>query len=284
MKIVVSSGHGLFVPGARGLIDEVEEARMVTDRVKTILLIIGVEAVAFHENYARNQRDNVNTIINFHNSQMRDLDVSIHFNSTKTGNIEERAIGVETLYESNSLQTRELAEKVSADISRESGLRNRGSVPRNDIGVLTRTTAPTILIEVCFVVSRADVNLYHRFFEEICQAIAKAITQNTLSGLWPISEENIEAMKYLNVIQSPEYWRGVTDIEWLDQLLTNAATPGKLDRNINNSINDINAAIDVLVDASIISSPEYWRNLILSDASVGYLDRLLINIANRSRH
>jgi len=35
-NIVISSGHGLHIPGARDLIDEVTEARRVTDRVAEI--------------------------------------------------------------------------------------------------------------------------------------------------------------------------------------------------------------------------------------------------------
>ena len=41
MKIAISSGHGLHVRGARGLIDEVDEARHVTDRTAEILRSAG---------------------------------------------------------------------------------------------------------------------------------------------------------------------------------------------------------------------------------------------------
>lgn len=181
MRIAISSGHGLFIRGARGIIDEVEEARKVTDRVAEILRGAGVGVSPFHENNARTQSENVGAIVRHHNSQTRDLDVSIHFNSTATGIIEDRAIGVEVLHFTSNQVTRALAGRVARAISDASGLllrhqRDSGAVPRNNISFLANTTAPAILVEVCFVVSRTDVRLYQQHFEEICRAIAMTIS------------------------------------------------------------------------------------------------------------
>jgi len=186
MRIVISSGHGLFVRGARGVIDEVDEARRVTDRVAEILRREGVSVNAFHENNARTVADNVNAIVRHHNSQARDLDVSVHFNSTATGTIEDRAIGVEVLHLTGNQTTRALAGRVARAISDASGLllrhqQDSGAVARNNLGFLNNTTAPAILLEVCFVVSRTDVRLYQQYFEEICHAIASSISGRTIS-------------------------------------------------------------------------------------------------------
>jgi len=186
MRIAISSGHGLHVSGARGIIDEVTEARRVTDRVAAILRDARVTVFPFHENNARNVSDNIGAIVRHHNSQTRDLDVSIHFNSTATGIIEERAIGVEVLHFTGNQTTRTLAGRVARAISDASGLllrhqRDSGAVARNNLSFLTNTTAPAILIEVCFVVSRTDVRLYQQFFEEICRAIASTISNRTIT-------------------------------------------------------------------------------------------------------
>jgi len=185
MRIAISSGHGLFVRGARGLIDEVDEARLVTDRVAAILRQAGISVNAFHENNMRTASANVNEIVRHHNSQTRDLDVSIHFNSTATGVTEDRAIGVEVLHFTGNQPTRALAGRVASAISNASGLllrhkQDSGAVARNNIGFLNNTTAPAILIEVCFVVSRTDVRLYRQYFEEICYAIASSISGRTI--------------------------------------------------------------------------------------------------------
>jgi len=190
MSIVISSGHGLFVRGARGLIDEVDEARRVTDRVADILRGAGIKVTSFHENEARTQRDNVNSIVRFHNGQMRDLDVSVHFNSTASGAIEDRAIGVEVLHRTGNQRTGELAGRVARAISDSSGLllrhpRDSGAVPRSNLGFLNNTNASAILLEVCFVVSRTDVRLYQEHFEAICMAIAEAITGRALTPSAP---------------------------------------------------------------------------------------------------
>lgn len=186
MRIVISSGHGLFVRGASGIIDEVDEARRVTNRVGEILRLEGTLVDIFHENSARTSAANVNNIVQHHNRQTRDLDVSIHFNSTAAGTIEDRAIGVEVLHFTGNQTTRTLAGRVARAISDASGLllrhqQDSGAVARNNVGFLANTTAPAILIEVCFVVSRTDVGLYRQFFEEICTAIAASISGRTIS-------------------------------------------------------------------------------------------------------
>jgi N-acetylmuramoyl-L-alanine amidase len=192
MRIAISSGHGLFVRGARGLIDEVDEARRVTDRVGEILLGAGVGVNVFHENITRTPRDNVNTIVRHHNGQERDLDVSVHFNAfnptegftQKDGwRLVERAVGVEVLYRSGNAKTRTIAGHAARAIANASGLLLRhkwrevaGAVPRGDLGFLNNTSAPAILLEVCFVNSGVDAALYLRYFDEICYAIAGAIS------------------------------------------------------------------------------------------------------------
>jgi len=185
MRIAISSGHGLFVSGARGIIDEVIEARKVTDRVAAILRDNGVTVFPFHENNARTVSDNIGAIVRHHNSQTRDLDVSIHFNCTATGIIEERAIGVEVLHHTSNQTTRVLAGRVARAISDASGLllrhqQSSGAVARNNLSFLNNTRAPAILIEVCFVVSRTDVRLYQAYFEEICRAIASSISGQSI--------------------------------------------------------------------------------------------------------
>ena len=169
MKIVISSGHSKDVPGARGIIEEVAEARRVVTRVAALLRQNGVESVEFHDDISRTQSDNLNAITGFHNAQTRDLDVSVHFNAySKT----DAPCGVEVLFVSQD----ELAKKVSLAISNVSGLKNRGAKKREDLAFLNRTKKPAILIEVCFVDSTADVNIYRAKFEEICCAIASSIS------------------------------------------------------------------------------------------------------------
>lgn len=168
MKIVISSGHGKYVRGASGLIDEVDEARRVVEEVANQLTLNGHGATVFHDDISTTQQENLNTIVNFHNEQDRDLDVSVHFNAyvpTDGGR------GVEVLY----LTLEGMADEVARAISSAGGLINRGSKKRSDLYFLNGTTEPAILIETCFVDAGADVEQYQTNFDEICAAIARAL-------------------------------------------------------------------------------------------------------------
>ena len=174
MRVVISSGHGTFVGGAADLINEVTEARRVVPQVAEYMRQCGAEVVEFYENVATKQDDNVNNIIQYHNSKQRDLDISVHFNSDNKGT-RDAGIGTEVLFYTQGSQAN-LALSVVSGISTASGLINRGAKPQSDFGFLSRTTAPAILIEVCFVNSREDVRLYQANFNAICKAIAEAVT------------------------------------------------------------------------------------------------------------
>ena len=187
--VVISSGHGLHVPGARGIIDEVMEARRTVDHVAAALVALNCPVFAFHEETARNARDNLNAVIRHHNGHKRALDISVHFNSfspvsdfvQQSGFRQvDRAVGVEVLYFTGNSHTKGLAGRVAANIAKASGLQLRhpatsGAKPRDNLGFLRHTTAPAILLEVCFVNSSVDVQLYRDNFEDICQAIAATI-------------------------------------------------------------------------------------------------------------
>jgi N-acetylmuramoyl-L-alanine amidase len=124
-SIVISSGHGLHVPGAHGLISEVDEARMVVDRVAEELRAREVAVVVFHDNTSTTQSENLDTIVDFHNMHVRDLDVSVHFNAFETTS---KAMGTEVLY----VTQRDLAADVSDAIANSAGLIDRGPKQRPD--------------------------------------------------------------------------------------------------------------------------------------------------------
>ena len=183
MKIIISSGHGLHAPGARDIIDEVTEARRVTDRVAEFLRDAGVSANVFHDDVTRPPASTVNPIVAHHNGQTRDLDVSVHFNSV--AGTRDAGIGVETCYRVGNAETHALASRVSRAIAAASGLilrRGDGTWARSDLGFLNRTERPAILLEVCFVNSRTDVRLYRENFEAICRAIAETLAGRAIEG------------------------------------------------------------------------------------------------------
>ena len=194
--ILLSSGHGLNVSGARDLIDEVTEARRVTNRVGIILSSANIPNIVFHENTERTRDTNVNAIVRWHNARSRNLDVSIHFNSVD-GGTRDAGIGVETLYLTGNAQTKQIASNVSRAISNASGLvlRRGDGTLSSTLGFMRLTTAPAILIEVCFVNSRTDVRLYNQHFEAICHAIAESISGRQIS----LEDENMDMNVSVNI-------------------------------------------------------------------------------------
>src|SRR5215831_7850460 len=165
MRIVISSGHGLYVRGASGLIDEVDEARRVVGTVVDRLRELGHYVEEFHDDTSTTQSENLETIVAFHNAATRDLDVSVHFNAYVPT---DGARGCEVLY----LTQADAAARVSAAIAQAGALVNRGAHKRSDLYFLNNTDAPAILIEVCFVDAEQDVEHYQTHFDRICDAIA----------------------------------------------------------------------------------------------------------------
>ena len=166
-RIVISSGHGKYVRGASGILDEVDEARKVVDRVAKELQARGVDVKVFHDDTSKSQDENLRTIVDYHNTQARDLDISVHFNAYEDTT---RAMGTEVLY----VTQEDLAEEMSAAIS-FCGFIDRGPKERNDLYFLNNTEEPAILIETCFVDSTTDAEVYQEQFENICKSIANVL-------------------------------------------------------------------------------------------------------------
>jgi N-acetylmuramoyl-L-alanine amidase len=179
MHIVISSGHGLIVRGAAGPapwgLDEVNEARRVAAELCEWLSINGhtVEG-PINDDVSKTQDENLKWIVSQHNAFPAEdrLDVSIHFNAYL---VTDGGRGTECLYVSQA----ELAANVAAEISSASGLINRGAQYRSDLYFLNKTTGArgAILIEICFVDAKTDVTEYEKHFDDIIDAIARAIGQ-----------------------------------------------------------------------------------------------------------
>jgi N-acetylmuramoyl-L-alanine amidase len=171
-RIVISSGHGKHVSGAVGYIDEHQEAVRVVDRAAQFMREAGVDVTTYEDTVSTSQNENLNRLVDFHNSRERQLDISIHFNA-----YDGSGHGTECLY----VTQEELADDVSAAIA-SCGFTNRGPKYRSDLFLLNSTSAPAILVEVCFVDSQTDVALYQTGFDAVCRALAETIAGVTIPG------------------------------------------------------------------------------------------------------
>jgi N-acetylmuramoyl-L-alanine amidase len=168
MKVVISSGHGALVRGASDVLDEVDESRKVVDQVAHNLKANGIDVTTFHDDTSTSQNQNLETIVDFHNSHQRDLDCSVHFNAYQHTT---KPMGTEVLYVTQDA----LAEEVCDGIVEAGNFTDRGPKYRSDLYFLNNTEEPSILIETCFVDSEADAELYRTHFDDICLGIAEMI-------------------------------------------------------------------------------------------------------------
>lgn len=100
-----------------------------------------------------------------------DIFVSIHRNASPIPNTYS---GVETLVYTNAGLPAELAKNINAQLERV-GFRNLGVNERPNLIVLNSTRMPAVLIEVGFLNTDSDNELFDRQFNEIAYAIADGI-------------------------------------------------------------------------------------------------------------
>jgi N-acetylmuramoyl-L-alanine amidase-like protein len=190
----------------------------VVERVAELLDSADVEVVTFHDNTSHDQSTNLSTIVAFHNTQDRDLDVSVHFNAYETTS---KPVGTECLYVSQE----ELANEVSEAIALAANLPDRGGKYRSDLKFLNATEEPAILIEVCFVDSSADAQHYQHNFEDICRTIAETLAGKTIAPpVRPVGPERPEDLppimppeRPLLHVSGPCSWFGGPDDDGVDE-------------------------------------------------------------------
>jgi hypothetical protein len=183
-RVVISSGHGKYVRGASGILDEVDEARRVVDYLADELRARGVDVTTYHDDVSCTQSENLTRIVDFHNSKSRELDISVHFNAFEQ---REAPVGCEVWYVTQA----ELADQVSAAIA-AAGFIDRGPKKSNDLAFLNNTDMPAILIEVCFVDSEVDCEVYQREFDAISENIADVLGGEEGTGEVPDRPEHDE--------------------------------------------------------------------------------------------
>lgn len=180
MKIVMSSGHGKYIRGAAGPspwgLDEVNEARRVVDQAAAELRKMGVTVTTYHDDVSDDQSENLNRIVQFHNAQgSHDFDISVHFNSAdfNGSNWTSNPVGHEVWYKTSNGKT--ISKQICDNVCSAVPFKNRGVKQTNNLAFLNNTAEVASLIEVCFVNSKGDVNIYNDRFNDICAAIASGI-------------------------------------------------------------------------------------------------------------
>lgn len=165
MKICVNAGHTRFGQGtgANGYLNESTETRKIAYEVMKLLADSKHEVIpAVFDRSANNLKEAVQLA----NDEGVDLFVSIHLNA-----------GGGSGCEAYTWKGKQVAQAVKAcSYLKMLGFKNRGVKDGSNLYVIKNTKATAILIEVCFVDSKADAELFKKVgYEKIAQAICKAI-------------------------------------------------------------------------------------------------------------
>ena len=170
MKIGINCGHtvsGQPGCGAVGFINESDETRKVGYKLMEYLKSAGHTVVNCTNDKAASTNENLSKIVAMANAQPLDLFVSIHFNSARGKGTEVFTYGGKEHAE---------ALNILKNMSKL-GFTNRGVKDGSSLYVVKRTNAKAMLIEVCFVDTKSDVELYEqRGANAVAKAICNAIT------------------------------------------------------------------------------------------------------------
>lgn len=174
MRIALVPGHTLRGKGtgAVGYINESQENRIISELVKKWLEYGGATVYYGKVDEAS---DYLKRQVALANKQSVDLAVKIHFNANKTTS---SPMGTETLYVSNN--GKKYATQVNAKL--DDVFKGRGVKHRDNLYWLNQTSAPSILIEVCFVDSKADTDIYKRDKDLVAKKIAEGILNKTIEA------------------------------------------------------------------------------------------------------
>ena len=224
-KIAVRGGHCPKVPGARAILDELTEDRLIKDAVIKYLKQLG------HEVLDVTPPDSTSTSsvdlaygVNKANSWNADLFASFHFN--KAYDSYNGALGTEVCVYSEH----EIAKRVVNAIA-ALGFKNRGQKIRRGLYELKHTSMQSMIVETCFVEATEDVTLYRKIGPDaIGKAIAEAIsnkTTNTTTNNTPVSNKS-ESVTVVNKTEglAADNWISRLQAECNEQVFSNQIVDG----------------------------------------------------------
>lgn len=189
MKIAHRQGHSVNCTGASDIIDEVKEASKVNLALDKYLKLGGVDTVDCTSN-ENNKNSDLKYGVDKANKAKADYYIPIHFNCAGADSRTDKERGVEVLICGTGGQAEVLAKRILNKLV-GLGFKNRGvKIDKEYLGYslydLKYSNMPAILIEVCFVDSQGDVNLYNKLGADLVgKSIAEGILGKIISSKCP---------------------------------------------------------------------------------------------------
>lgn len=162
MRIVINAGHTKIGKGlgAYKYLNESRETRRIAYHLLYLLTQTNHEVIPAIYDVSSN---NLKEAVTLSNNKCADLFISIHLNAGGGEGVE-----CYTWKGEKSSAAQNICSNIAA-----LGFRNRGIKDGSGLYVIKHTKAPAILVECCFVDSKADADKYNAF--KIAEAIYKAI-------------------------------------------------------------------------------------------------------------
>ncbi|EGT5619071.1 N-acetylmuramoyl-L-alanine amidase [Clostridium perfringens] len=180
MKIAVRGGHNFQAKGSSALIDETIENRKVYKALIKYLSIAGHNVIDVTPGDS-----DVNTDLYLGVQKAEDnnveLFISIHFD--KAYDRYEGALGTGTWIYGAGGKAEIYAKRIVDNVSKGTGLKNRGVKTNPKLYELRKTSMPAVLVEVCFCEATEDVRIYKEKGPDIIgKLIAEAINGDVIVG------------------------------------------------------------------------------------------------------
>lgn len=192
MKLAASAGHNAKVTGAHGFLVEHVENRRVLASLKKYTQQLGWTFVDCTDDASATKDAIVNGAVAKHLKHPdAECDVQLHFNASAGSH--DRAIGVECIISTMARpKDRERAERISDVLAKNLGLPRRKTIITDRFG-FPRMTKYGIIIEVCFVNSRADAAAYNRAgADAVGKWIAEAIVGKSATAPKPVAPQVVK--------------------------------------------------------------------------------------------
>ena len=176
MKIAIAGGHSAKAYGAVGYLDEYK-----CDRAYVVQLITALRRAGHTVIDCTNEKPTQNAELaeecRIANASGADLFIAVHFNSGG-------GTGTECFYSAGNSTGKKYAEKLSANVAAALSLKNRGAKTAN-FYVLRNTKMTAVLLEVCFVDSKADKAAWDKTsWSALTNAVVSAVTPIKVEMGW----------------------------------------------------------------------------------------------------
>lgn len=246
MKIAIDFGHGVNCDGgAAGIIKEEDIINNIGRLVANKLGAMGHTVIEVRPSYASSTGDSLSQRVNKANSNNADLFVSIHANAGGGKGTE-----VFTYNGKEVSQARNVLNNICA-----LGFRNRGIKNGSNLYVVRNTNMTAMLIEICFIDTKSDVDLYNSLgAEKIADAIVKGLVGQTVTVNNTSSNSNNTGNTYENTGIKTSFNAHVRDL----QKAMNNAYHFNLLEDGEYGYNTNNALKKVLLKIGTINSVVGW--------------------------